>query len=67
MKNGTVKWFNDSKGFGFISVKTESIILFIIRPSKAMALRALPKETRLPSILKRDPKDLKRLTLSKYN
>jgi|TARA_Y100000590_G_scaffold318458_1_gene360315 CspA family cold shock protein len=29
MKNGTVKWFNETKGFGFIEVAGESNDVFV--------------------------------------
>ena len=45
MANGTVKWFNDSKGFGFITSEDGSEVFVIILPSRATALRALPRVT----------------------
>jgi cold shock protein len=29
MKTGTVKWFNETKGFGFIEVENESADVFV--------------------------------------
>jgi CspA family cold shock protein len=67
MKNGTVKWFNDSKGFGFISGE-DGVDYFVHHTSiQGNGFKSMPKETRLPSGQKRDPKDLKRLTSSKYH
>ena len=29
MKKGTVKWFNEEKGFGFISIEEKMMFLYI--------------------------------------
>ena len=39
MSNGTVKWFNGSKGFGFIEQENERMFLFIIPASMQTVLK----------------------------
>ncbi len=62
MANGTVKWFNDSKGFGFIANEDGSEAFATIRPSRVMALRVLPRVRGSALILKRARKDPRRST-----
>ena len=44
MNKGTVKWFNDQKGFGFIS---DEIFSFISQESLWMVIRSSKKARRL--------------------
>ena len=43
MAKGTVKWFNDAKGFGFIAEKTAMTFLCIIHRSAAVDLNPCPR------------------------
>ena len=47
MPTGTVKWFNDKKGFGFISIEGERTFLCITLLSRVMVSGLLKKETML--------------------
>jgi cold shock CspA family protein len=47
MQNGTVKWFSDSQGFGFISQESgNDVFVLTIPQSSLMALKAFQKGTR---------------------
>ena len=56
MANGTVKWFNDAKGFGFIASEDGSDVFVHHTSIRATALRALSRVTQSALILKRDRK-----------
>ncbi len=43
MTQGTVKWFNDSKGFGFITAEDNTDVFVHHTSIRAVALKALPK------------------------
>ena len=44
MSNGTVKWFNAEKGYGFISQESEMMYLFIFLQFKEKDLRLWKKD-----------------------
>ena len=56
---GTVKWFNNRKGWGFISVTKKRIFLSITQAYKGMATEHLPKVRRSNFHLTRPIKDYK--------
>ena len=58
MTNGTVKWFNDSKGFGFIEQEDGRMCLFIIQQSTQAVLNPSMKATRFPLTSSKDKKVL---------
>ena len=53
MEQGTVKWFNDSKGFGLVTSDNGTEAFVKIIPSRVMALRALPRVTKSALILRK--------------
>ncbi len=48
-QNGTVKWFNDAKGFGFITPESGNDLFVHFRSIQAPASRACRKARRFPS------------------
>ena len=44
-ETGTVKWFNDSKGFGFIARESGPDVLCTTAPFKAMATALCQKNS----------------------
>ena len=55
MPSGKVKWFNDSKGYGFIEQESGDDVLFIIHPYRVKVLR-LSQKARLLSLKLNRPK-----------
>ena len=53
MAQGTVKWFNESKGLASLLLKMGLMFLYIIHPSRAAVLRPLLKVIRSALILKK--------------
>ena len=54
MSNGTVKWFNAEKGYGFISQESGDDVLFIFLQFREKDLRLWKKDRMLVSRLKKD-------------
>ena len=53
MAQGTVKWFNDKKGFGFISQDNGDDVFVHQTSIRARGLEPLQREIRLSSTLQR--------------
>jgi cold shock CspA family protein len=45
MAQGTVKWFNDAKGFGFIEQENDYAVFIHFPPSGAKVSSPCPRET----------------------
>jgi len=57
MATGTVKWFNDAKGFGFITPEDGSKDLFAhFSEIKANGFRSLQEGQRVEFVVKQGPK-----------
>ena len=67
MKQGTVKWFNAEKGFGFIEVEGEATYSLTSQQFKAKVSNHLTKVKKLNLKLKMVTADHKLKTLSNFN
>jgi cold shock CspA family protein len=56
---GKVKWFNEKKGYGFITMEDERTHSFIFRPFRVKDLNPLTKGTKLNVKSLKVPKVLK--------
>jgi CspA family cold shock protein len=56
MEQGTVKWFNDAKGFGFISRQSTDDMFVHFSAIQAGGFRSLQKGRRSSSTSPKDPK-----------
>jgi len=65
-ETGTVKWFNDSKGFGFITRESGPDVLCITAPSRAKAFALWPKNRRWSLRWSRVPKVPRPKTCSNF-
>jgi CspA family cold shock protein len=56
MEQGTVKWFNDAKGFGFISRQSGEMCSFTSRPFRAGGFKSLQEGQTVQFEVKKGPK-----------
>jgi CspA family cold shock protein len=56
--NGTVKWFNDAKGFGFITTETGEDVFVHFSAIQAKGFRSLPEGAHVEFDLVQGPKGL---------
>ena len=57
-ENGTVKWFNAAKGFGFIQRESGEDVFVHFSAIQASGYRTLEEGARVSFIVKRGPKGL---------
>jgi len=57
-ENGTVKWFNAAKGFGFIQRESGEDVFVHFSAIQASGCRTLEEGARVSFIVKRGPKGL---------
>jgi len=58
MANGTVKWFNDAKGFGFITSESGEDVFVHYSAIKAEGFRSLKEGSQVEYDLSETPKGL---------
>jgi cold shock protein len=58
MEQGTVKWFNDAKGFGFLSRPNGEDVFVHFSAIAANGYRSLDEGARVSFVVKRGPKGL---------
>ncbi|HEY6137604.1 MAG TPA: cold-shock protein [Thermoanaerobaculia bacterium] len=56
--NGTVKWFNDAKGFGFITMSSGEDVFVHFSAIQAKGFRSLPEGASVEFDLVQGPKGL---------
>jgi CspA family cold shock protein len=56
--NGTVKWFNDAKGFGFITTEAGEDVFVHFSAIQAQGFRSLPEGANVEFEITRGPKGL---------
>ncbi len=57
-ETGTVKWFNDSKGYGFISRETGEDVFVHFSGIEGEGFRSLHENQRVEFVVERGPKGL---------
>jgi CspA family cold shock protein len=58
MEQGTVKWFNDAKGFGFISRSTGEDVFVHFSAIQSNGFRSLKEGQSVQFVVKQGPKGL---------
>ena len=62
--NGTVKWFNDAKGFGFITTEAGEDVFVHFSAIQAQGFRSLPEGANVEFEVTRGPKGLQATNVS---
>ena len=62
--NGTVKWFNDAKGFGFITTEGGEDVFVHFSAIQAQGFRSLPEGANVEFEVTRGPKGLQATNVS---
>ncbi len=65
MVNGTVKWFNDSKGFGFVEQESGDDVFVHFSAIKGDGFKSLAEGDRVTFEITKGPKGLQAANLSK--
>ena len=65
MKNGTVKWFNDSKGFGFIASEDGSEVFVHHTSIQGNGFKSLAEGDSVSFDTEKGPKGLKAINVAK--
>lgn len=65
MVNGTVKWFNDSKGFGFVEQESGEDVFVHFSAIKGDGFKSLAEGDRVTFEITKGPKGLQAANLSK--
>ena len=65
MVNGTVKWFNDSKGFGFVEQESGEDVFVHFSAIKGEGFKSLAEGDRVTFEITKGPKGLQAANLSK--
>jgi CspA family cold shock protein len=63
-KTGTVKWFNDAKGFGFITTETGEDVFVHFSAIQARGFRSLPEGAQVEFEVTTGPKGLQATNVS---
>ena len=65
MVNGTVKWFNDSKGFGFVEQESGDDVFVHFSAIKGYGFKSIAEGDRVTFEITKGPKGLQAANLSK--
>lgn len=67
MNNGTVKWFNEEKGFGFIATENGGDVFVHFSAIQGTGFRTLAEGQKVTFDLEPDPKDSRKMRAVNVN